>query len=190
MKLLFGLIWLLVSSVVGAASPICDRYPDEHKLVDTLYDKMKEVARYPNYPGWAPAYPELDALLTRPVGSSCWLVRELHETHNLHLLMTQAKLSHQIWAIRALRYITNCKDFYGEIPEAAAIDPTSDRWYFLLRKGRTQVPFFATWMSRDSVRIAPSSVQRKVIEQWQAWYESDASTFQFSACEKVDDWYF
>src|SRR5207253_2952264 len=37
---------------------------------------------------------------------------------------------------------------------------------FLEREGRQCIPFFATWMSRDAVYLAPYDTQRSSVDQW------------------------
>jgi hypothetical protein len=190
MKQIVALIGLFAAFGVSAAPPSCDQYEDERILVAKFFDELKGVANDGNYPLWSGRPPELDEMVSKPVGSSCWLVRELGETRKTLLLLTEARLSHPVWAIRALGYITSCRHFYGALAPDPAIDTESVRWDFLLRKGWKRVPYFVTWMSRDTVRLAPLSVQRVVIRKWQDWYKNDAATFPFAACEEIDDWYF
>jgi len=190
MRHMFAIFGLLSAVEVYAAPPHCDQYEDERKLIETFFGELKGVANDGNYPVWSGRIPELDEMLTKPVGSSCWLVRELKETRKVHLSLTESRLSRPVWAIRALGYVANCKHFYGALADDSAFDPASPRWQFLFRRGRKEVPYFATWMSRDTVTLAPPSVQRAVIKRWQYWYKSDAATFRFSPCGNVDDWYF
>jgi len=53
------------------------------------------------------------------------------------------------------------------------------------------VAFFQTWMSRDSVFIAPRDAQEKIIARWRQWYqESGSHGVGFHTCESMDQWYF
>jgi hypothetical protein len=146
----------------------------------------------------------LAVLLNDPVIAACHLVRSLHVVHETHVVGYEqdkhAKTMRVIWALRALRYLTHCQDFRAP----TADNPTKwdeVRRDFLLRddtgapvenwKRTDGVPFFATWMSRDSVFIAPRDAQEKIIMQWVRWYRDEGSRgFHFQACESVDWWYF
>jgi len=61
---------------------------------------------------------------------------------------------------------------------------------FLEREGRQRIPFFATWMSRDAVYLAPYDTQRSIVDQWRRWLAKEGSRFQYRAGQKIDDWYF
>jgi hypothetical protein len=189
MKWLLMAIMFSVASLANAALPNCEEFAREKILVGDFYNFLHGVVNDSEYPMWAARVPPMEEMLKEPVGSSCWLIREIKEIRREHLTLQQARASRTIWAIRALRYMTRCTDFREVLMEKRLLDPTTPRWQFLLRGGVLNVPFFATWPSRDSVMLAPLQVQREVVAEWQEWYASQAATFHFGECEDVDDWY-
>ncbi len=145
------------------------------------------------------------AVLARePAAAACELVRSLHVVHETHVVGYEQgehpETMRVIWAIRLLRYLTGCQDFRGMTTE----DPA--KWDelrrdFLLRDNSGApakswepaegIRFFQTWMSRDSVFIAPVDAQAGIIAHWRRWYQDSGSRgFQFHTCESVDNWYF
>jgi len=135
------------------------------------------------------------ALANDPALSACHLIQSLHVVPETNVPgYEQFKLPHTmgvIWAIRALRYLTDCQDFRATTAENTKgwDDARRD---FLLRNGVGEpLNFFATWMSRDSVFIAPRDAQEKIIAHWVQWYKDTGSRgFHFHTCESVDRWYF
>jgi hypothetical protein len=105
-----------------------------------------------------------------------------------------------IWALCAVRYLTDGHDFRAPTAEnPAKWDELRRGW--LLRdeagvpmknwKPADGVRFFGTWMSRDSVFIAPRDAQERIIAKWRVWYRSTGSRrFRFKTCDSVDRWYF
>jgi hypothetical protein len=96
---------------------------------------------------------------------------------------------HVVWAVRALRYLTG-KDFRA--PTAHLFGPDEDeqtREQFLKRDGEG-VTFFATWMSRDSVYIAPADAQHAIIEAWRRWFSELDENWRPIAEPSINDWYF
>jgi len=96
---------------------------------------------------------------------------------------------HVIWAIRALRYLTG-RDFRA--PTAHVFGHSEDertREQFLKKADHT-VAFFATWMSRDSVYVAPVDAQRKIIEGWRKWFAELDERWMPVAEPSINDWYF
>lgn len=101
----------------------------------------------------------------------------------------QRDAMHVIWCLRALRYITNCKQFLAPTTyQFSESERTQEE--FLTKHGRERLPFFATWMSRDKTYLAPRDVQEAIILSWQRWYSEEGTTFNYQACGDVDDWYF
>ncbi len=141
-------------------------------------------------------------LATDPPMAACHLIRSLHTVRATHVYEQDKRVDTMrvIWALRALRYLTACQDFRAPTTENPATwDELRRGW--LLRddsgvpmkdwKPADGVRFFRTWMSRDSVFIAPFDAQKKIIAQWVAWYRSKGSHgFQFKTCESVSQWYF
>jgi hypothetical protein len=157
-------------------------------------DAIRTLAEAPERPGWAAGHDRaLRRLLERPERAACHLVQDLRPTTIRHLSGYDPSPDRQalaaVWRIRALRFLTACQDFRA---------PTTDRLshpdevgrQFLERRGRRQLPFFAVWMSRDSVYLAPPDTQAAVIARWRRWFADEGSTFAYRACESTDDWYF
>lgn len=146
----------------------------------------------------------LSVLASAPGVAACHLVRSLHVVHDTHVVGYEQDRHPQamrvVWALRALRYLTDCQDFRAPTADdPAKWDEARRDW--LLRddagvpmknwKPADGVRFFATWMSRDSVFIAPRDAQEKIITQWVRWYRNTGIRgFHFNTCESVDRWYF
>ena len=146
----------------------------------------------------------LSILASAPAVAACHLVRSLHVVHDTHIAgnkrVKYAQTMRVIWALRALRYLTDCQDFRAPTADnPAKWDELRREW--LLRddagvpmknwKSSDRVRFFATWMSRDSVFIAPPDTQKAIIRQWVRWYRDTGSRgFDFHTCGSVDRWYF
>lgn len=151
-----------------------------------------------------PTPDQWEVLATEPAAAACELVRCLHTVHETHVAgYEQGKhpgTMRVIWAIRLLRYLTDCQDFRAPTAENPATWDNVRRDFLLGDSSDAPVHdskrahgmrFFQTWMSRDSVFIAPVDAQRSIIEQWQRWYQTLGSHgFQFQTCESIDNWYF
>lgn len=94
-----------------------------------------------------------------------------------------------VWRLRALRLLTGCVDFRAPTNEKPTHPEEAGR-QFLEAGGRDRLPFFATWMSRDRVFLAPADTQRAIVEQWRTWYAVNGQGYAYRPCESVDDWYF
>jgi len=150
------------------------------------------------------SHDRLAILASAPVVAACQLIRSLHVVDDTHIAGYEqdkhAKAMRVIWALRALRYLTDCQDFRAPTVEnPAEWDELRRDWLLRDNAGapvknwnrEDSIRFFATWMSRDSVFIAPRDVQEKVIARWLQWYVDVGSHgFQFKTCESVDRWYF
>jgi hypothetical protein len=166
-------------------------------------DRVKNaIAKMGQLGGSTPA--QWSVLASEPAAVACELVRCLHVVDETRVAGYEQgehpETMRVIWAIRLLRYLTGCQDFRGatgENPEKW----DDDRRSFLLGDGpgtplgkpKTPVPirFFQTWMSRDSVFIAPPDAQQEIIAQWLRWYQESVSQgFQFHTCKSMDAWYF
>lgn len=147
---------------------------------------------------------QLSILASEPIAAVCQLLRSLHVVHDTHIVGYEQErhvnTMRVIWALRALRYLADCQDFRASTAEnPAKWEKLRREW--LLRdehgaplkswKSTDRVPFFATWMSRDSVFIAPPDAQGDIITQWRRWYRDTGSRgFRFQTCNSVDRWYF
>ena len=96
---------------------------------------------------------------------------------------------HVVWSLRALRYLTG-KDFRAPTAHVFGSDEDERRREELLKKEDETVTFFATWMSRDSVYIAPVDAQRAIIEAWRRWFSEQDENWRPISEPSIDDWYF
>jgi hypothetical protein len=91
-----------------------------------------------------------------------------------------------VWNIRALRSLTGL-DFRA----LTKADLTEDEAHFLDHDAKTdEVLFFGTWMSRDSVWVAPLDAQTAIIGKWRKWFEKHGQTFTYVNDRNFDNWYF
>lgn len=90
-----------------------------------------------------------------------------------------------VWIIRALRSLTGL-DFRA----ATSAKLSADETYFLDLNAQHQVLFFGTWMSRDSVWVAPRDAQLAIIKQWQAWFAQHGRNHKYVDDSNFDHWYF
>jgi hypothetical protein len=146
----------------------------------------------------------LSVLAGDPVVAACQLIASLHVVADTHVAGydqgRHRNTMRVIWALRALRYLTGCQDFRAPTRENPATWSALRRDWLLhdnsgapVRNGQPVdgVPFFQTWMSRDSVFIAPRDTQEKIIARWHRWYrESGSRGVGFHTCESMDQWYF
>lgn len=146
----------------------------------------------------------LDLLARQPDVAVCHLVRSLHVVRDTQVVgykqAQHPKTMQVIWTLRALRYLAGCQDFRARTAENPAAWEWTRRGFLLpddsselskkIRATRV-VKFFQTWMSRDSVFIAPADAQQAIIVQWRHWYlETARHGYQYRACQSVDAWYF
>jgi hypothetical protein len=184
------LLLVVLAPATGSAAPACRPDREVTKAIAEFRDTRAEAQR--------------DLLARRPDVAACHLVHSLHVVRDTHVAGYEQDrhpdTMQVIWALRALRYLTGCKDFRA--PTAEDVTGWEEtRRGFLLRDERgvssdtalakPGVKFFQTWMSRDSVFIAPPDAQRAIITQWVQWYrEAGSHGFEYRRCEPVDAWYF
>lgn len=96
---------------------------------------------------------------------------------------------HVVWAVRALRYLTG-ENFRAPTTHVFGSDEDEQMREELLKKEDGTVAFFATWMSRDSVYVAPADAQRTIIEAWRRWFAELDENWKPISAPKIDDWYF
>ena len=92
--------------------------------------------------------------------------------------------NHVVWCERALRSMT------GKVFKFRTSERLTSRQQEFLDPGEP-MGYFAEWMSRGRVYVAPKDVQRAVIDAWHKWLAQDGKNFntrQFSW--EWDDWYF
>jgi hypothetical protein len=90
-----------------------------------------------------------------------------------------------VWIVRALRSLTGL-DFRA----TTIAELSSDEAHFLDIDGQQQILFFGTWMSRDSVWVAPKDAQVAIIKQWQKWFAQRGRNHKYVNDRNFDDWYF
>jgi hypothetical protein len=124
----------------------------------------------------------LKTLYTNPYRSTQLLICDLRLTHRGHY----HNHPHAVWDIRALRSLTGL-DFRAH----TAADLTEDEAHFLDHDPNTDdVLFFGTWMSRDTVWIAPHDAQIAIIKKWHEWSVHHGKDFKYVNDPVVDHWYF
>ena len=136
------------------------------------------------------------ALLRRPRTAAACLVGELR-------VIEQAKLPpkkpweagvpdpalHVIWSLRALRFLTGGREFHA--PTTSRPTRRNEHEHVIASRDRPdELRFFGTWMSRETVFLAPGDTQQKIIEQWKRWLQDDAARYDFRPAARIDDWYF
>jgi len=90
-----------------------------------------------------------------------------------------------VWVLRALRSLTGV-DFRA----VTTASLSSDESHFLDLNAKGEVTFFGTWMSRDSVWVAPKDAQVAIIKKWQEWYAAHGRTHTYVNDRNFDHWYF
>lgn len=181
-KLLLILITVVLQPTLAfAAKPNCEGYAEAKRTVDAFYWHARNSS--------SSLQEAMFEMQKEPRGSACWLVRDLEKVNRQRLSATQASVSKPLWALRGLRFLTNCTEFRGALKSRQVVDPQDIRWQLLFSNGVEHVPFFRTWMTRDVVVIAPIDVQEQVIAAWQDWYSHKSPEFIYKPCERVDAWY-
>jgi len=111
------------------------------------------------------------------------LISELKPVARGHYLTGEHPYA--VWCIRALRAITR-KDFTASTN--AKLTHEEKRWLRL--DNQNHVVFFGTWMSRDSLWVAPVDAQVKIIAQWREWFKKEGQNQKFVYDDDFDHWYF
>jgi hypothetical protein len=92
-----------------------------------------------------------------------------------------------IWSIRALRYLSGLN--FAARTKHRFHDKKADRAQFLGLTAENEVVFFGTWMSRDSIYLAPRDAQLEIIEKWKKWATSEAKNHKFVTPKDITEWY-
>jgi hypothetical protein len=184
---------LLVAVSLGFAETGCAAAVPPHGLSCLKNDEIRSLAQSSWHDN---AYDTTFAIFAKkPAIAACYLINELHVVPEKWIRGSDQKshpnTMHVVWALRALRYLTGGYNFKAETKyrfnESSEIE--SNRKQFLSPE-QGEVPFFAVWMSRDSLAIAPADAQKAIIEKWIDWYQKNGSTFMYHPAVHVDDWYF
>jgi hypothetical protein len=189
----------LVSLLLPAVSSAGDYYDEE------IVKAVRQLGTTPiPLPGWAVSQETWDVLLLlarRPYEAVGLLIKELHPvTTTIHVVgYEQDKYPaemHVVWCLRALRYLTDCQNFTGKTKHKFTgktkreQEAEHEREWFLRGNSKTELPFFAVWISRDSVFFAPLDAQAEIIEKWKHWYATEGREFRYKECQNLDAWYF
>ncbi len=142
----------------------------------------------------------INLLAQNPAQAARLLVKELRPVGAAHIVREDfrkpkyADAMHVIWCLRALRCLTGGKDFRAPTTHRfGSSEVEQNRKQFLGLDEYSTVKFFGTWMSRDSIFIAPQDAQRGIIAQWRRWFENEGETFDYPRLGKDlndDAWYF
>ena len=185
---------LVALTMVGASAPEAPQCAPNTRISSAIAALGQPGSR---------ADDQLSVLASEPAAAACQLLRSLHVVHDTHVVGYQQEKHPEtmrvIWALRALRYLTHCQEFRAATAEdPAKWDEVRRDWLLRDERGASvsqwkptdRMRFFATWMSRDSVFIAPPDAQTVIIAQWRQWYRDKGSAYRFQPCESADDWYF
>ena len=183
--LLASLLVLFTANAYAAAGP--------EKLSCPKNDKISAVVRQ----SWHEEGYESSFALFRsdPATAACYLIDELQVLPETWIRggyqKNHPKTMHVVWSLWALRHITGGLSFKGKTKHRFndSNEIEANRRQFL-RPENNEVPFFAVWMSRDSLAIAPLDAQNDIIVKWTKWYRETGARYSYVPSEDVDDWYF
>ncbi len=132
-----------------------------------------------------------DEFKKSPSRACFFLINELKVVSDTHVSRDNKannNTMHIIDCIRALRALTGQK-FYAQTEYKFDEIKEKDRIYWLFLEYKDKIPFFSNWMSRDSEFIAPEDAQRRIIEQWEKWYEKNKDK-EIHGNDNINFWYF
>lgn len=141
------------------------------------------IARLSSNSGSEPVDAPLHVLYDNPERSTELLIAALKPTPPGKYLT--GRHPEAVWLVRALRSLTGL-DFTA----TTKAQLSSDEAYFLGSNARDQVSFFGTWMSRDTVWVAPKDAQIAIIKQWQDWFAKHGHNYKYVNDRDFNDWYF
>ncbi len=133
-------------------------------------------------------------IMETPYEAAGLLIDNLHTVDTLWILNNNDREKpKETWrvinSLYALGVITGGKRFTSStdyvFPEPTFVyvpfgdSPAEYRKFWLTRKGRDKMPFYAVWPSRGSIYIAPKDVQEKVIRKWKDWYKKEGKTYNY-----------
>jgi hypothetical protein len=135
---------------------------------------------------------DLRMLSEKPFEAVSCLIKELSIVQEEKILLQEydqhKETLHVIWCIRALRYLTGI-DFRGKTAYQFK-ESEKNREDFLNKNSKTELPFFAVWMSRGSIYIAPKDTQEEIINKWKEWYSINGKSFKYDPVDDINKWYF
>jgi hypothetical protein len=181
------LLAVVLAGQRAAAVPTCVPNPQVEALVHSLgRDDRHHIST-------------LEKLEEQPRVAVCHLTRALRVVADTHVPLDQQHRRQQtmnvVWAIRGLRYLNGCKDVRAPTRQDTSRWSGDRRWFLLGQRDRggvtaTEMSFFATWMSRDNVFIAPVDAQKIIIQRWRDSYVSSGERHRYATCADINHWYF
>ncbi len=93
---------------------------------------------------------------------------------------------HNVWVVRALRYLTGVQFSAPFNPEA----PTEGIRFQFLRKSEGNLKFFGVKMSTETIYLAPIDVQVEIIKNWHRWSCENIDTHSYPDEVDINEWYF
>jgi hypothetical protein len=135
-----------------------------------------------------------------PAEAARLLVLELHPVEGVRVMADEQYATrwrdteHVVWCLRALRSLTAGMEFRAKTSHKFG-DTVIERNRLQFIGGKQYakdgtVRFFGVWMSRDSLYLAPQDAQRKIVEMWKSWYESQGNGFAYTPFkDDPDGWY-
>ncbi len=137
----------------------------------------------------------LSSLTGTPASGACQLIKTLRVLSDKTLLPDEQRSRPEtmqvIWSLRALCSITGGSRFTAgtQYPFNLAEEAEGRRRDFL-RARDGELRFFAVWMSRDVLYIAPRDVQAAIIDKWINWYTANGQTFHYTSPDGWEACYF
>jgi hypothetical protein len=162
-------VCLIIALVFILPWTVCLHAQDDHKPQDTVPPSIC----LPRNRQFHKNHPALSVRL---------IMRELKPAARGHYLTGDHPYA--VWCIRALRSLTG-QDFAAP----TRLKLTAEEKQFLRPDDRGNVVFFGTWMSRDSIWVAPADAQAAIIAQWREWYKKQGQTHKY-LYDEAFDWYF
>lgn len=181
--------WLAALVATPLLALIASATPAPSQQAPTLSDKVKHLGTTYNDNGQ-----EIVADLAKtPRASVQLLIEELHPVKGVRILASEYKpgAEHVLWCIRALRYLTDGKDFCGKTDHRfGSSEIEQNRRYWLYFRHHSCVSFFAMWPSRGSEYIAPVDAQKEIIAKWKRWFAAQGASFEYKPLQnpKPEQW--
>jgi len=182
----FFVLFIFLFFATFAYSEDCSNNEEIKKILENFGDY------YENYHIGFDYKQCFDEFAKHPSEAACYLIRNLHTISQTQIRPEESESNKDamkvIWSIRALKYLTNGKNFTAKTSYVFK-KPEKTRKHFLTIFSEQELPFFSVWMSRDIIYIAPIDVQTKIIEQWKKWYSENGKDFIYKSSEAMD-WYY
>jgi hypothetical protein len=179
----------LSAILLGHAPPVAgNEAPDESQIAPLVKDlgvAQEDISK------------DLAVLQSRPHIAVKLLVLQLHTIpRKMYYEQNKSKdVRHVIGCLRALHYLTG-----ASFTATSAIKLSDDEKQFLDFRLQMhdenpghQLHFFGVWMSRNADCFAPEDAQRKIIQQWVQWQDTNGESFEpphsGDPAKFMDEWY-